>query len=79
MKFSKLKIRRKITDENLENSMRLSISDTKVNIDSLLVQVQGQSSHKIETSFIIQMKYEVATCFNSFNISLFYLIIRSGP
>jgi hypothetical protein len=25
------------------------------------------------------MKYEVATCFNSFNINLFYLIIWSGP
>jgi hypothetical protein len=25
------------------------------------------------------MKYEVATCFNSFNINLFYLIICSGP
>jgi hypothetical protein len=25
------------------------------------------------------MKYEVATCFNSFHINLFYLIIWSGP
>jgi hypothetical protein len=25
------------------------------------------------------MNYEVATCFNSFNINLFYLIIWSGP
>jgi hypothetical protein len=32
-------------DENLENFMRLSSSNTNVNIDSLLVQVQGQSSH----------------------------------
>jgi hypothetical protein len=32
-------------DENLENSMRLSLSNTNVNIDNLLVQVQGQSSH----------------------------------
>jgi hypothetical protein len=45
MKFSRLKIRTKMTDENLENSMQLSLSNTKVNIDSLLVQVQGQSSH----------------------------------
>jgi hypothetical protein len=36
---------RMITDENLENFMRLSISNTNANIDSLLVQVQGQSSH----------------------------------
>jgi hypothetical protein len=33
-----------ITDENLENSMRLSLSNTNANTDSLLVQVQGQPS-----------------------------------
>jgi hypothetical protein len=32
-------------DENLENSVRLFLSNTNVNIDSFLVQVQGQSSH----------------------------------
>jgi hypothetical protein len=31
--------------KNLENPMRLSLSNTNVNTDSLLVQVQGQSSH----------------------------------
>jgi hypothetical protein len=34
-----------ITDKNHENSMRLSLSNTNANIDSILVQVQGQSSH----------------------------------
>jgi hypothetical protein len=34
-----------MTDENHDNSMRLSLSNTNVNIDSLLIQVQGQSSH----------------------------------
>jgi hypothetical protein len=34
-----------MTDKNLENSMWLTLSNTNVNIDSLLVQVQGQSSH----------------------------------
>jgi hypothetical protein len=32
-------------DKNLENSMGLSLSNTNVNTDSLLVQVQGQSTH----------------------------------
>jgi hypothetical protein len=30
--------------ENLENSMQLSLSNFNVNIDSLLVQVQGAAS-----------------------------------
>jgi hypothetical protein len=33
--------------------MRLTLINTNVNIDSLLVQVQGQSSHYIVMSFII--------------------------
>jgi hypothetical protein len=45
MKYNKSKIRTRITEENLENSMWLSLSNTNVNIDDLLVQVQGQSSH----------------------------------
>jgi hypothetical protein len=45
MKFNKSTIRTRLTDENLKNSLRLAVSSTKVNIDSLVAQVQGQISH----------------------------------
>lgn len=39
IKYIKPKIQTKITDENLENSLRFSLSNTKADIDSLVVQV----------------------------------------
>ncbi|KAG0433364.1 General transcription factor II-I repeat domain-containing protein 2A [Dictyocoela muelleri] len=45
MKYNKSKTRSRITDDNLEKSMRVSLSKLNINIDDLVVQVQKQSSN----------------------------------
>jgi hypothetical protein len=53
MKYNKSKIRTRLTDENLEHSMRFSLSNTNVNIDRLLVQLQGH----LDTNFFCRSLY----------------------
>ncbi|GBP79310.1 hypothetical protein EVAR_55368_1 [Eumeta japonica] len=60
MKVNKSKHRTRLTDDNLESSLRLCIGEINPNIDGLVSQIQAQVSHRFQCrylTFVNSLKY----------------------